>query len=222
MLGVACRQDLHLPALECGIALIHPEQVAGEQRRLVAAGAGPDLDDDIALVGGVLGQQQQAESLLRLADPDIEHRALVLGQRLELAVAGLRQHFLDFRPLALQRVQGPGGPDDRLELGIFLGQSDKGIARRPARQCGLDHRKTVIEPGNFLISDRNHRSSARPTERPQQVKSRVLAETAVPAKHRQTGRRTCQPSVKSLRSSDRPTRISPGLPSWPLSIPSIE
>ena len=35
-----------LPALAGGIALIHAEQVAGEQRRLVAAGAAADFEDD--------------------------------------------------------------------------------------------------------------------------------------------------------------------------------
>ena len=47
---------LDLPALQGGKTLIHPEQVAGEQRGLVAAGAGADFQHHVALVHGVLGQ----------------------------------------------------------------------------------------------------------------------------------------------------------------------
>ena len=36
---------LDLPALGAGVAGVHLVQVAGEQGRLVAAGAGPDFDD---------------------------------------------------------------------------------------------------------------------------------------------------------------------------------
>ena len=38
-------EDLGLPALGLGVVLVHLEQVAGEQRRLVAAGAGADFHD---------------------------------------------------------------------------------------------------------------------------------------------------------------------------------
>src|ERR1700757_4248598 len=44
-------------------ALIHPEQVAGEQRRLVAAGAGADFQHDVAIVHGVFRQKRDADLL---------------------------------------------------------------------------------------------------------------------------------------------------------------
>jgi hypothetical protein len=56
------RDHLDLPALQRGEPLIHPEQVAGEQRGLVAAGAGADFQHHVAVVHGVLGQQRHAES----------------------------------------------------------------------------------------------------------------------------------------------------------------
>src|SRR3712207_8361266 len=40
-------EDLGLPALPLGVAQVHPQQVAGEQRRLLAALAGLDLEDDV-------------------------------------------------------------------------------------------------------------------------------------------------------------------------------
>ena len=54
---------LDLPALQAGEALIHPEQVAGEQRGLVAAGAGADFQHHVAVVHGILGQQRHADLL---------------------------------------------------------------------------------------------------------------------------------------------------------------
>src|ERR1700680_157310 len=47
---------LDLPALQACKTLIHPEQVAGEQSGLVAAGAGADFQHHVALVHGVLRQ----------------------------------------------------------------------------------------------------------------------------------------------------------------------
>src|SRR6267142_6876391 len=59
---------LDLPALQRSKALIHPEQVAGEQRGLVAAGAGADFQHDVAVVHGILGQQRHANLLRQLKD----------------------------------------------------------------------------------------------------------------------------------------------------------
>ena len=55
--------DFDLPALIGGVALVHAEQVAGEQRRLVAAGAGADFENDVALVHRVLGQEREPQLL---------------------------------------------------------------------------------------------------------------------------------------------------------------
>ena len=48
VLARALAQRLDLPALRFGVAAVHAQQVAGEDRRLVAAGAGADLEEDIA------------------------------------------------------------------------------------------------------------------------------------------------------------------------------
>src|SRR4030081_3046780 len=60
------RHHLDLPALQGGKALIHPEQVAGKKRGLVAAGAGADFQHDVAIVHRVLGQQRDADLLRQL------------------------------------------------------------------------------------------------------------------------------------------------------------
>src|SRR6185437_6124938 len=66
--AVAGFHDAEFPALEVGIALVHAQQVAGEQRRLVAAGPGAHFQNDVLFVGRVLGQEQDADVLLHLGD----------------------------------------------------------------------------------------------------------------------------------------------------------
>ena len=59
-------QDLGLPALPLGVAQVHAQQVAGEQRRLLAALAGLDLEDHVLVVVGVARHQQLLQLLLEL------------------------------------------------------------------------------------------------------------------------------------------------------------
>ena len=68
--GFAERHDLELPALPLGEARVHPIEIAGEERRLFAARAAADFDDDVLLVVGILGQEQHLE----LADQPIAAR----------------------------------------------------------------------------------------------------------------------------------------------------
>ena len=56
--ALALGNDLELPAVSLGVAGIHAEQVAGEDRRLVPAGARADLEEHVAVVVRVLGEQQ--------------------------------------------------------------------------------------------------------------------------------------------------------------------
>ena len=58
VLAGALAEHLDAPALALGVARVHPEQVAGEDRGLVAAGAGADLEEDVALVARVRRDQE--------------------------------------------------------------------------------------------------------------------------------------------------------------------
>ena len=49
------------PAALLGVAQVHPQQVAGEQGRLLAALPGLDLEDDVAVVVGVARDEQPAQ-----------------------------------------------------------------------------------------------------------------------------------------------------------------
>ena len=59
---LAGRDNLHLPPLQVSITLIHPEQVARKQRRLLSTGSRPHLQNRVLFVGRILGQQQNLDS----------------------------------------------------------------------------------------------------------------------------------------------------------------
>src|SRR5271168_3877764 len=58
VLAGALAQYFDSPALGLGIARVHPEQIACEQRRLVASRSGADLQEYVAVVVRVLRHQQ--------------------------------------------------------------------------------------------------------------------------------------------------------------------
>ena len=60
------------PALLGRIALVHPEQVGREQRRLVAAGAGADLEHRRPRIGDIVRQQRDREPVLGLVQFGLE------------------------------------------------------------------------------------------------------------------------------------------------------
>jgi len=136
--GGAGAEHLDAPARQLGEAGVHAEQVGGEQPRLVAARAGPDLEDDVLLVVRVFGKQQDRESLLELPDPRLERRDLLLGQFPEPLVA-LPQHLLGLVELAARLLVVPEGLDERRQIGVLLGQllvlgavgDHGGIAQQP-------------------------------------------------------------------------------------------
>jgi hypothetical protein len=55
--GVVAVHDLDLPAPAFGVALVHAEELRREERGLVAARTGADLDEDVARIVGVLRQE---------------------------------------------------------------------------------------------------------------------------------------------------------------------
>ena len=57
------RQNLDVPPLPLGVFDVHAKEIAGEQGRLVAARAGPHLENRVALVGGIFRQERDADRL---------------------------------------------------------------------------------------------------------------------------------------------------------------
>ena len=67
--GLGGVELLGLPAAPLGVAGVHPQQVAGEQRRLLAALAGLDLQQRVLGVGRVAGHQEVPQPLLGVLAP---------------------------------------------------------------------------------------------------------------------------------------------------------
>ena len=85
--GLGGVDDLGAPAAPLGVAQVHPQQVTGEQGRLLATLAGLDLEDDVAVVVGVARDEHPpqlvlggGQRLLQLGQLGGERR--VLGRQL--------------------------------------------------------------------------------------------------------------------------------------------
>ena len=85
-IALACRKHFDLPALARRVALVHPEEIAGKQRRLRTAGAGADFKDGALFVGRVLRQKQDLHLLLERLDALLDLRLFHLGKVAHLAI----------------------------------------------------------------------------------------------------------------------------------------
>src|ERR1035437_3261248 len=59
--GLGHGEQLDLPAVLLGKALVHAEDFSGKERGLVAAGAGAEFKGDVLVVVGVLGEKQHLD-----------------------------------------------------------------------------------------------------------------------------------------------------------------
>ena len=83
-LGLREVDQLHPPPLPVGVAAVHAEELGGEERGLVAAGAGADLEHHVAAVVRILRGELAAQLGEELLPPAGEPRRLVGGERREL------------------------------------------------------------------------------------------------------------------------------------------
>src|SRR5690606_27598293 len=120
MLAGVFREDLDAPALLLGVTRIHAEQVAGEDRRLVAAGAGAHFQEHVAAVVGVARQQHALQAVLEGFQLGARLLDLFLGHGAQLRITVL-EHFAGAFEVGLHLAEIAVGEDDRLHLGIFLG-----------------------------------------------------------------------------------------------------
>jgi len=143
-LGRLLLDDLEAPAARIGIALIHPQQVGGEKRGLVAPRAGPDLDHRGPRIGGILGQEREAQRRFGRLQPLAQPRKLLFGEVAHLRIAQHRLRLGDFGREA--GVLG-GGLDHRLEFRVFPAQLGDLAARGAGRHLRLDE----LEAGGDLV-----------------------------------------------------------------------
>jgi len=151
-----------------GIALVHAEQVAGEQGGFVAAGPGPDFEDGRGVLVLVLGRQQQGDLALQLRQSEVQGVELVPGEFRHVRITG-GKHFLKLGGF----IPGPGQGQDRvghrLQLGMLLGQAhDLGSVCGRAH-AGFDLAEAVenlIETGLGQTHSVTTRSNGRPPSTP--------------------------------------------------------
>ena len=130
-----CESDLGREAALLRVAGEHLVEVAGEQRRLVAAGPGADLDDHVLVVVGVALDHRQADLLLELLEP----RRRLGDHRPQLRVVAVLGEQL---PGALEVVAAAcatraASSLRRLELAVLA--PDLGVALAVGDHLGVGH-----------------------------------------------------------------------------------
>ena len=113
-------QNLHTPAATLGIARIHAEQVAGENRRFVTAGAGADFKEYVAPVVRVLGQQHALQVAFQFDQLVLGLSHFFNGHFAHVRVAVLEQRLGAFE-VSLNLEQLFIGAHDRLNFRVLLG-----------------------------------------------------------------------------------------------------
>ena len=140
-----------------GVALIHAEEIASEQRRLLSAGAGAEFEDRALLVGGVLRQKLHLELPLKLLDPRVKRAKLLTGERRHFGVGGrIVDELLQILALADRAPQRGDGGDDGIELGEFARQAHIAVLIGPHGQGALHRLPTGDELVELIGWDRRH------------------------------------------------------------------
>ena len=141
-----------------GVAAVHAEEVGGEKRRLVAAGARPHLQDGALLVGRILGQEVHPQVLLEIGQARFQPGELLARHRCQLLVGGgIGQQRLELTALGLRLAQRLDGGHDRVELGELPGQLHAGCLRNALVELGLDALPALNELVELLGGYGSHR-----------------------------------------------------------------
>jgi len=154
-------EHFQLPALALGKTAVHAEQIAGKQRRLVAARAGPDFHNGVAPIHFVLGDQAQSQVFLDGRQPLLQFFQLMPGHAdqfwVRLGADQLAQALL----LGQQALVGFDRFDDGAQAGVFasqLGQPLRIGGHLRVRQRLRDFLVTAFDFLQRLFRD--HRCSA--------------------------------------------------------------
>ena len=137
------------------IALVHAEQVGREQRRLVPARAGTDLEDDVPTLERVRRDQCTPQRFLDGWNLLLEAIDLCEGHVLHLGVLEKLARFLEFLSTPLQFLPLL---DNRHQMGPFtcdLTQTRRRLGDLGIHQVGIE----FLEPSHRLVEIPEHRLS---------------------------------------------------------------
>ena len=114
--------DLQLPAPALGEVLVHPEQVAGEDGRLVTTGAATDFHHRVLGVVRIGRDEEELDVLLHLGELGLDLRDLVAGHLPQVLVLLVHEDILRLRELVQHAFVFEAGLDNRLQLLVVLVQ----------------------------------------------------------------------------------------------------
>ena len=120
-----------LPAARLGVAGVHAEQVAGEKRRLFAAGAGADFQDHVAVLSALFGHGGALDGLAEARHVVAELGGFLARDLPQVGVGGLvGQNPFGFLQAQAGLLPGAVGFDDFGEAAAFLQQRGVELALR--------------------------------------------------------------------------------------------
>ena len=125
-------EQLDLPAPPLRVSGVHPEQVAGKQRGLVAAGTGPHLDDDVAIVVRIRRYQVPSQLGLELRRASLEASDLVT-RHLAHALVGVVGH----RPGSGQLVEHDAPLAEARHHRVEAGELPAQLGHAPRVGCDI-------------------------------------------------------------------------------------
>src|SRR6185312_7398240 len=180
------------------------EQLGREERRLLSAGAGANLEDGVARIGLVLRQQQQLDLVLERRDALLQQLHLRLGERahIGLAVARKRIELRLLDPRLRQRVDRFG---ERRQIAVFLGKL--GEIAAGARRIGESVAQLGMAAHDFLElhikrggGTHAFLSSSLPSRKRRRSKrSLVVTSASSPASWRSTSDGSCRSRLTRRR-----------------------
>ena len=144
---------LEFPPAALGEMLVHAEEVAGENGRLVAAGAAADLDDGILGIVGVCGDEQQFQVLLHPGDLRLEFGNLLTGHLAELVILLIHEDVLGGCHVVEQLLVLEPRLDDGFEFLVVLVELDELLHVGHHVRAGelLLQRCELVLQGQYLV-----------------------------------------------------------------------
>ena len=139
-------QDVQPPALVLGEAGVHAVQVASEDGRFVAAGAGADLQEDVAFVVRIDGNEQPAQFALDAAKPFAQLRGVLLGEFADRGVV-VRQQTLCFVEIVRRFPMFLIRRHQRRQLGVLPRQAGEALAVGDHVRIGEQRRQLFVPLG---------------------------------------------------------------------------
>ena len=121
--------------MQFGVAQIHAGEIAGKQRRLVAARAGADFDNDALVVGGVFRQQFKPDGVFKAGELCCPRRNVGFRHRPHVGVERrIGEHAVEIGQLGLLAAVVADGLGHIIELRQLARQRAKIRPRRTRRK----------------------------------------------------------------------------------------